>query len=604
MKSDTEPLQSMISILLFLGTSAAQACATDAVDGTEVCLLQLHKADAGATELAQKDSLASQEESLLAKKHSPLDDIAAGIAGDHHRLRQCPGKAYVALADLTACTHGGADIHVEFDSEDIEDFFADNVIMKEWRYFLDDCDEEKASCELINPDVNHHQYPVGKTDVRVQGYDLAGNMNKCIRTVYILDRQPPVFAEPERDLNQKLELHFPEESCTVSGETPFTEYEEQAGFSAVAKDNCDTEVEVVRKLFNSTGDVIYDSSTDAKFPSLTGPDTWTMCYIAIDDYSKSLEGTHAFGSEPPEDAGAVNKAEHCVDLTLSDITPPYDYSGCPEDMYVEIDAHLNETTVTWIPPTISGDNCEAHGTVPDAMEQSDPLKYPGMTLPVGSHVVNYAVADAFGNVLEDEECSFTIEVKQKAHPVDLMCPANVIMTTLEDASFAIVTWEPPVATQGGKKLDQSHIVYPQGVEPGLPFPFGTTTILVHANGEITGKRADEHLMFDECIFNITIKDPQRPEVDGRLYRCREDQQDHAEYAEPYRVCEGPDLAWTPHAEYIHTHGFDVSGTNPTSLKCCTSELDVEHECTKVTTPVDVEPLVSYCTPKEDKKDIK
>jgi hypothetical protein len=111
-------------------------------------------------------------------------------------------------------------------------------------------------------------------------------------------------------------------------------------------------------------------------------------------------------------------------------------------------------------------------------------------------------------------------------------------------------------------------------------------------------------MFDECIFNITIKDPQRPEVDGRLYRCREDQQDHAEYAEPYRVCEGPDLAWTPHAEYIHTHGFDVSGTNPTSLKCCTSELDVEHECTKVTTPVDVEPLVSYCTPKEDKKDIK
>ena len=103
LKSDTEPLQSMISIsiLLFLGTSAAQACATDAVDGTEVCLLQLHKADAGATELAQKDSLASQEESLLAKKHSPLDDIAAGIAGDHHRLRQCPGKPYVAPADLT-----------------------------------------------------------------------------------------------------------------------------------------------------------------------------------------------------------------------------------------------------------------------------------------------------------------------------------------------------------------------------------------------------------------------------------------------------------------------------------------------------------------------
>ena len=34
-----------------------------------------------------------------------------------HLSQRCPGKAYVALADLTACTHGGADIHVEFDNE-------------------------------------------------------------------------------------------------------------------------------------------------------------------------------------------------------------------------------------------------------------------------------------------------------------------------------------------------------------------------------------------------------------------------------------------------------------------------------------------------------
>ena len=33
---------------------------------------------------------------------------------------------------------------------------------------------------------------VGKTEIRVEGYDLANNFNKCIRTVYILDRQDPV----------------------------------------------------------------------------------------------------------------------------------------------------------------------------------------------------------------------------------------------------------------------------------------------------------------------------------------------------------------------------------------------------------------------------
>jgi hypothetical protein len=614
----------------------------------------MHKAAADVAEM-------KEDETRDTKKHTPLDDIAADIAGDNHRLIECPGESYVALADLKACTHGGADIHVDFDDEDIEEFFADNVIMKEWRYFLDDCDSQKADCELINPDVNHHQYPVGKTHIRVEGYDLSGNMNKCLRTVYVMDKQAPIFKEPEVDLNQKLELHFPADSCTVYGETPFTEYEEQAGFNAdhspFATDNCDQEVEVVRKLFDDKGDVIYDSSvpSDGGFPDLSGPGKWKMCYIAIDDYSKTMTGIHAFKTwQPPHgecptecrfcsaggnpesggvalvdgvchnwcspwekcgtsdahqkgvdcrkcgghpDAWMVNKAEHCVELTLSDISPPYDYAQCPEDIYVEIDAHLNSTTVDWTPPTISGDNCEAHGTAPEAMEQSDPLKHPGMSFPVGSHVVNYAVEDAFGNVLEDEECTFVVEVKQKAHPVDVVCPADVIMTTLEDASFAIVTWEPPVVTQGGKILDASHIVYPTGVEPGLPFPFGTTTILVHAKGEITGERVDEHLMFDECIFNVTVKDPQRPEVDGRLYRCKADEIDQSKYAMPFRVCNVTDLEWIPHPEYIHTHGYDITGTHETSLECCTSEEDVEHVCTEVKTPVDVEPLVSYCKPK-------
>jgi hypothetical protein len=651
----------MLYFLLFLRVSAEPACASETDRGTEVCLLQfMHKTGTDLEEQKREENHAAEDESQDATKHTPLDDIAAAVAGDHHRIRECPGESFVSLADLKACTHGGADIHVDFDDEDIEEFFADNVIMKEWRYFLNDCDSQKADCELINPDVNHHQYPVGRTQIRVEGYDLAGNMNKCLRTVYIMDKQAPIFKEPEVDLNQKLELHFPEESCVIYGGTPFTEYEEQAGFNddhnPLATDNCDSDVEIVRKLFDETGRVIYDSSiAGGHFPKLAGPGTWKMCYVAIDDYSKTLGGVHAFKTWEPAhgdcptacrfcaagknpDAGGVelvdgvcnkwcsptntcgtsdahkegtectkcaghsnawmvNKAEHCVELTLTDITPPYDYAGCPDDIYVEIDAHLNSTEITWTPPTISGDNCDAHGTVPDAMEQSDPPKYPGMTFPVGSHVVNYAVEDAFGNVLEDEECTFTVEVKQKAHPVDLVCPADVILTTLEDASFAIVTWEPPVATQGGKILEGKHIVYPQGVEPGLPFPFGTTTILVHADGEITGKRADEHLMFDECIFNVTVKDPQRPEVDGRLYRCREDQLDHSHFAMPFRVCEGPDLAWVPHPKYIHTHGYDIIGTHPTSLECCTSEEGVDHVCTKVTTPVDVEPLVSYCKPK-------
>ena len=57
--------------------------------------------------------------------------------------------------------------------------------------------------------------------------------------------------------------------------------------------------------------------------------------------------------------------------------------------------------------------------------------------------------------------------------MDLTCPANVTFEALRRANFAIVTWEKPVATQGGKLLPDSLISYPQGVYPGLPFPFGT-----------------------------------------------------------------------------------------------------------------------------------
>jgi len=100
----------------------------------------MHKAGSDEVELKQED------QSGDVKKHTPFDDIAAEIEGEHHRLLECPGESYVALADLKACTHGGADIHVDFDDEDIEEFFGDNVIMKEWKYFLDDCDSQKAEC--------------------------------------------------------------------------------------------------------------------------------------------------------------------------------------------------------------------------------------------------------------------------------------------------------------------------------------------------------------------------------------------------------------------------------------------------------------------------
>jgi hypothetical protein len=198
-----------------------------------------------------------------------------------------------------------------------------------------------------------------------------------------------------------------------------------------------------------------------------------------------------------------------------------------------------------------------------------------------------------------------VEVKQKAHQVDLTCPANVTFEALRRANFAIVTWEKPVATQGGKLLPDSLISYPQGVYPGLPFPFGTTPIKVRADGEMTGKRTEELKRFDECTFFITVTDPHAPEVDGRLYRCKEDShmnteltdhQHNTSTAKPYRICGGTDVYWRPHDSYVSTHGYAVLGTLERDLPCCTDQHDVEHHCVKVNTPVDVQSEAKYCVP--------
>jgi hypothetical protein len=588
---------------LFLTAAALAAAAPPSAlacggDESEVCLIQLKKESAS--------KLFGDVEG-----NSPLDFLAGQIAalrgngGDHGNLEECPGQPLIANADSGVCTHGSIEVRVDFDDEDIEEYFGDNVLMKNWKYYIEGCKE--AECQLIDPDVNHHTFHVGKTEIRIEGYDLAGNFNKCIRTVYVLDKEEPVFVEEDTVPDQNFEMHFPPERCAISGGAAFSEYEEQTGFTGDVVDNCDEEVEVVRKIFTLDGEEIFQGPHDEEglsYPELVGPGDWVICYVATDDYSQHVTSAMPFDSDAPHNAKALKFGRHCAQVRVSDRTPPYGIENCPggEDrtMLVIVEAHETEAhDVTWTPPTASGDNCEAFGEIPAAEEQSQPPKYPGMTLPVGSHPVNYALMDAFGNVIEDEECSFTIEVKPRAHPVVLTCPPNVTFETLPDASFAIVTWEDPVATQGDKILDQSHISYPQNVSLGLPFPFGKTTVIVHAAGEITGERHDEHLQFDECTFSVTVKDPQRPDVDGRLFRCKESNVTNqlAPPAKPYRVCGGLDLLWEPHPQYVHTHGYDVAGVKETSLECCTDEFSIEHECVPVETDVAVTPQASYCKPK-------
>jgi len=152
----------------------------------------------------------------------------------------------------------------------------------------------------------------------------------------------------------------------------------------------------------------------------------------------------------------------------------------------------------------------------------------------------------------------------------------VTFNTVKYAEFGVPTWDPPTAMQGPKKLPPSAITYHYHVRPGLPFPYGKTHVTVRAKGE-DGE-------FDECVFAVTIEDPQRPSVDGRHYRCGA-----AGEVEPWGVCSGTDLKVAKHKGYQTTGGYDIRGTTTKvafhkgdsgakDLACCDDEHGTAYHC--------------------------
>lgn len=529
----------------------------------QVCLLQF-------MERAVRGQLSTEEE---------LDFPHHGDCGE------CPGYPVVVTVNDGTCHATGVQVFAPDNITAIAEFFGDNVAMRALNFYLKG---DVLDTPIIDPTVEQHKFYLGTSEIRVEGVDLSENMKSCIRTVKVTDTQPPRFQVHPGDVDESITIDFEEDSCSISASEAFSEYESN-GWVSAAVDNCDGDVEIVKRVEYCTEatvcELIYDSATSEIFPTLNGPTAeeggyplYKMTYVAIDDAM-----TDAFPS-----ASAL-ESKHTFTVHLIDEIKPYGFEGCPnETIQVIIEAHETEGYVDWTPPHVVGDNCDAFVPVPEAVEQSTPPKAPGM-YPVGAHSASYAFSDGSGNGY-GEECTFHFEVIQKAHLVELTCPPNVELDTVRDGDFALVTWDPPVAMQGPVQLDQSHISYPQGVEQGLPFPFGTTEITVRAEGEVTGTRVEESERSDECIFTVTVTDPQKPMAIGEKYRCADP--DSSDVV-PYGICNGIDLQVTLHGTYRDSYGYDVIGVTPvSSLSCCTSEDNVEHACVQLSD----QEKISYCVP--------
>lgn len=476
-----------------------------------------------------------------------------------HGVQACPGGSKTHSAQRDKCSFEGV-------SETLTSLFDDNVEMKDFHWYVNGDKDTYIDLET-------HAFQVGDTVVTLEGRDLAGNMQSCRFDVKVVDEQKPKWLVSAGTVDSEGLSLAVDGECARAAPAAFHAYEE-LGWKPEGTDNCG--VAGVQKEVLKGGKVLYDDSAESDSATLSGPGSYELSYTLTDVH------------------GLI--ARHTVMLKLADEEPPKAIE-CPEDIFVEIEATETEAAVAWALPKVTADNCLGFGALPEPVEANglggphptDPAKRKA-TFPVGAHPIKYAVADAFGNFYH-EECVFTVEVVQKAHPVKVTCPADCTAHTLESAGFGVCCWEPPTATQGPNALAPSHISFPAGVYPGLPFPYGTTTVTVRAVGAITGTRTEEEDQTDECTFTVTIRDPYRPVVDGRKYRCGAESGAPG-VVEPYGVCGGDDLRVILHEGYEDTGGYDVEGVVPKSGSCCADEHGAAYSCQQ--TPASR--YFSYCQP--------
>lgn len=561
---------------------------------------------------------------------APPPGVIEECCGSDVEVDALAGDCFTKITDLPLDSLHG---------RDASETFGDNVYLGSFKYYLETCPigltEDCTYTELTDPDPQHHNFRVGKTRVKIEAHDIAGNKYECMRNVYVHDMQPPSFVYETSlvdtttgETSTTTQQFVPESTsvrhevdkttCNTGAEEVFARYENLQGLSGMnlmGADNCDIVrtgdsigTEVVKKIYDSSGTLIYDSSSEEfNDESLItgGPGTYKMEIIAIDDYSDGIEF-------PSNRSADMHETVLLLDLELYDEEPPGQVSACPADMTgdreVVIGPNETEGAVFWEPPNVTFDNCEHHQPPPPAtcvvdntVDGVDPTSgeytegcHPGMKLKVGSHVIVYTFTDGYGNPPGGIECEFRVHIVQEEHPVTLTCPEDITITTLPMREFAIVMWDPPVAMQNGEALPGSHVSYPQGVASGMPFPFGVTEITVRAEGHDfkAVKQGNQLLQWDECIFRVTVTDEENPKCDGREFRCNAaGAAAYPPMLKPYDICDGPQLMIELRPSYPTNFSYRTVTVDTASGDCCDSELDVAHVCTAIEGTG-----TSYCAP--------
>merc|ERR1719379_806005 len=530
---------------------------------------------------------------------------------------ECPGgEQHLRITSQNSCETQGTVLSAE-DGTALEDYFWDNVRIKEVKYTIDG--------EIVKAVPTHRQvlaynftkkpkYDESPFVIDVAVKDAGGFEVVCQRSVFIRDEAPPVWQQPPPNhagdalgVHKAHTLDF-DENCSFTAEWLFDWYETTHAWHPLVTDNClavdgPQAVNTYREVFAvniDTGDLgalLYSDNPGQQMENVVdtfvGEQMVMLSYTAEDSSGTMMN---------PSDV-------HTVKIHLADKIPPgLNDVQCPAKHRVTIAHNATTATVQWQLPRVLADNCPAkgqNGEYPHAVNvsRSSTVSFPPLTNQVdehghvighigqfapGTYEVDYDLSDSHGNIYP-HECSMLIEVEQCASPVHLQCPDEITATISGEQNYALVHWPDPNAHQDNNPVEVS---YSPPVESGMPFPWGSTTIRVIARG--AGNVSDSSHNYAECLFVVNVVDSRPPTVSGQKYHCRKQNGTTAPGVAPYHVCRAKSfMTIQEHPHYVDTGGYSVKSVGELpEQSCCASEHPngtiVEHYCRWESE------MVSYC----------
>ncbi|HYC86744.1 MAG TPA: HYR domain-containing protein [Chryseosolibacter sp.] len=355
-------------------------------------------------------------------------------------------------------------------------------------------------------------FPVGKTTVKYDATDEAGNTASCSFDVVVRDKTTPqiigcpqsVTAEADATCAARVSWTVPstQDNCEVTLTSDYKPGDEfpigvtKVTYTATDKGGntatCSFDIKVVDRtppqITNCPANIL--ASANGSCDAVV---TWTEP-TASDNCSVALSRSHASGDMFPigqtevtytatDDAGLTVTCSFVV--TVKDDEPP-SFENCPVEIVAYAGASC-ESVVSWDAP-VTSDNCGI-ATLTSSHQ-------PGDVFAMGITQVEYKAIDVYGN---ESLCSFKVIVRNDDEPVVTGCPVDIFAKAGESGEVN-VQWEEPVFTVrcGSVSVDASH-------RPNDVFAVGTTTVVYTATddaGDVATCTFNVNVSYEDFVFDI------------------------------------------------------------------------------------------------------